>query len=98
MRRSDKIEWLLRIVVFGFALAVGIIGALNIGLSSKDYAALLLFVLGFRSPLQFHDISLLRGESFECFKPECIHSLPYILGAIACKCPANAARSLFLSF
>jgi hypothetical protein len=47
MRRSDKIEWLLRIAVFGFALAGGIIGALNIWQSSKDYAAPLPFVLAF---------------------------------------------------
>jgi len=44
MKRSDKIEWFLRIVVFGSALVVGIIGALNVWASLQDYNAVVLFV------------------------------------------------------
>jgi hypothetical protein len=47
MKRSDKIEWFLRIVTFGSALAVGIIGAWSIWVSSRDVSALLVFILAF---------------------------------------------------
>ncbi len=47
MRRSDKIEWFLRIAVFGSALVVGIFGSWNVWVYTQDYGALLLFVLAF---------------------------------------------------
>jgi hypothetical protein len=47
LNRSDKIEWFLRLAVFGSALVVGIIGGLNVWASLQDYTALLLFVLAF---------------------------------------------------
>jgi hypothetical protein len=47
MRRSEKTEWLLRIIVFGSALAVGVFGAWGIWQSFHDYGTLLLFVLFF---------------------------------------------------
>jgi len=47
MRQSEKIEWLLRIAVFGSALAVGALGAWSIWQSFHDYAVLLLFVFFF---------------------------------------------------
>lgn len=47
MKRSEKIDWILRIAVFGSALVVGIIGAWNVWASLRDYTALLLFVFAF---------------------------------------------------
>jgi len=47
MRRSDKIEWVLRIAVFGSALAVGVVGSFGMWVSTRDYWALLLFGLIF---------------------------------------------------
>lgn len=47
VKRSDKIEWFLRIAVFGSALVMGIIGAWNVWASLRDYTALLLFALAF---------------------------------------------------
>lgn len=47
MRRSEKIEWFLRIVVFGAALVVGVVGSWAMWVSTRDYRALLLFVLAF---------------------------------------------------
>jgi hypothetical protein len=47
MRQSEKKEWLLRIGVFGSALAVGALGSYGIWQSFHDYGALLLFVLIF---------------------------------------------------
>lgn len=46
MKRSEKIEWLLRVVTFGSALVVGIIGVWSFW-RSQDYNGLLLFVLAF---------------------------------------------------
>jgi hypothetical protein len=47
MRKSEKIEWFLRIATFGSALAVGVIGAWSIWLSFKDLSTLLAFILAF---------------------------------------------------
>lgn len=47
MKRREKIEWFLRIAVFGLALVVGLIGAMNVWTSLQDYTALLLFVAVF---------------------------------------------------
>jgi hypothetical protein len=47
MRQSERKEWLLRIGVFGSALAVGALGLIGIWTSLHDYNALLLFVLIF---------------------------------------------------
>ena len=47
MKRSEKIDCILRIAVFGSALVVGIIGAWNAWASLRDYTALLLFVFAF---------------------------------------------------
>jgi hypothetical protein len=47
MKRSERIEWFLRIAVFGSALAVGIIGAWSIWRSFKDVSPLLVFILFF---------------------------------------------------
>ena len=46
MRRSERIEWLLRVVTFGSVLVVGITGAWSFW-RSQDYYGLLLFVLAF---------------------------------------------------
>ena len=46
MRRSERIEWLLRVVTFGSVLVVGITGAWSFW-RSQDYNGLLLFVLAF---------------------------------------------------
>jgi hypothetical protein len=47
MRRSEKVEWFLRVIVFGCAVAVGSLGALGIWQSLHDAGALLLFVFLF---------------------------------------------------
>jgi hypothetical protein len=47
MKRSDKIEWFLRIATFGSALVVGIIGAWSIWVFFKDVSTLLVFILAF---------------------------------------------------
>ena len=47
MRRSAKIEWLLRIGVFGSLLAVGALGAWGIWQTLHDLGALLFFILFF---------------------------------------------------
>ena len=47
MRRSEKIEWFLRIVVFGSAVVVGVVGSWAMWVSTRDYGPLLLFVLAF---------------------------------------------------
>ena len=47
MRRSERIEWFLRIGVFGSALVVGVLGAWGVWQSLHDYGALSLFVLVF---------------------------------------------------
>ena len=45
--RSAKIEWLLRIGVFGSLLAVGVLGALNIWQTLHDLIALSVFIVVF---------------------------------------------------
>jgi hypothetical protein len=45
MKRSDKIEWFLRIATFGAALAVGVLEAWSVWSSSRNLAELLLFIL-----------------------------------------------------
>jgi hypothetical protein len=47
MKRSERIEWFLRIATFGSALAVGVIGAWSIWVSFKDVSTLLVFILAF---------------------------------------------------
>jgi hypothetical protein len=47
MKRSERIEWFLRIAAFGSALAVGVIGAWSVWASFKDVLALLIFTLAF---------------------------------------------------
>ena len=47
MKRSERIEWFLRIATFGSALAVGIIGGWSIWVSFKDISTLLIFTLAF---------------------------------------------------
>jgi hypothetical protein len=47
MKRSERIEWFLRITTFGSALAVGVIGAWSIWVSFKDLSTLLAFTLAF---------------------------------------------------
>ena len=47
MKRSERVEWFLRIATFGSALAVGVIGAWSIWVSFKDVSTLLVFILVF---------------------------------------------------
>jgi hypothetical protein len=47
LKRSERIEWFLRIVTFGSALVVGIIGAWSIWVSFKDTLTLFVFILAF---------------------------------------------------
>jgi hypothetical protein len=62
MRRSDKIEWFLRIAVFGSALAVGVIGSFGMWVSTRDYWALLVFGLIFAAVFSSPVYIVRRGK------------------------------------
>jgi hypothetical protein len=47
MKRAEKIEWLLRIGVFGSSIAVGVLGGWSVWRAFHDLGALLLFALVF---------------------------------------------------
>jgi hypothetical protein len=45
--RPNQLEWLLRTVVFGFALVPGIVGSWSIWEFAHDYGRLFLFIFAF---------------------------------------------------
>ncbi len=47
MNKKGKIEWFLRVAVFGAALVIGIVGAWSVWLAFQDFGALALFILVF---------------------------------------------------
>ncbi len=47
MNKKGKIEWFLRVAVFGAALIVGLVGAWSVWSTFQDYGALSLFILVF---------------------------------------------------